>query len=674
MTSRRLALACALLVAVPLGAQDGVGFRASLGADTVYVGEQATYQLTVSIPAAVRQRLRRNPEFVPPDARAMLVYDLPVPRAAPGGEGPEVHVFRRAIFPLTPGRYDIAAARLTFALPQSPSFFSREEERTLRSEAVSFVAIEPPVAGRPSTWAGAVGRWRVRARADAAGTRVGDPFVLALRVDGVGNATLLPRPAITIPWANVVAEDERVVLDSTPTTLGGYKEFTWLVTPRQAGTFAVPSLAFAFFDPGMREYQVARSDPIPVRVRPGDLVTIPPRGSASAGEPVLRPRAALEGARTVPVPGAWEIGVIALLTLLAPLPWVVVRLRERRPRSRRERTPDERLRDLKERDPGTVRVLLDQAVLRRTGVSPSANPAPGALAAALRREGVTETVAVEAERLRDRLDSAAYASGAHGDADLRDAARSLLRRIDEEARRRVGVVLFAVLAAAMSACAAVPPASADAVAAFAEGKVAYAGADYAAARDAFLRAANAAPRDVAAWANLGDAAWQASDTAAAVLGWQRALRLDPLDDDLRRRLTRVRAPQSRGVARVWPLPVLPLAAMAMALWVGGWGWAAHRRRRHRGARRAALVIVPATALAALAATGEWQSRARDLVVISTPTSLRALPALGAEPGAQPLVGEVARVRERRGVWLRIELEAGRVGWYPAEHTYPLERR
>ncbi len=60
-------------------------------------------------------------------------------------------------------------------------------------------------------------------------------------------------------------------------------------------------------------------------------------------------------------------------------------------------------------------------------------------------------------------------------------------------------------------------------------------------------------------------------------------------------------------------------------------------------------------------------------MIATATPLRALPALGAEAGSVPLIGEVVRVRETRGVWLRIELEAGREGWYPAERTYPLAR-
>jgi tetratricopeptide (TPR) repeat protein len=659
----------ALASVTPARAQDGVGFRAALNADTVYVGEQVTYQLTVTIPSAVRQRLRRNPEFVPPDARAMLVYDLPVPRTPPGGEGPEVHVFRRAIFPLTRGRYDIQSARLTFSLPQSPSFFSREEERTLRSEAVSFVAIDPPAGGRPADWTGAVGRWRASARVDASGSRVGDPFVLTLRVEGTGNATLLPRPPIEIPWANVVTEDERVVLDSTPTTLGGAKEFTWLVTPREAGLLQVPTLAYAYFDPVARRYEVARTAPVAIRVREGDLVTIPPRALDPGARAALPIHPALVGPSRVALPWPW---VWAWLAFLAPLPWVAARWRERRPRPVRERAPEERLRDARVGDAGSVRTLFDAALVRRTGVAPTALTGPGALATALRREGVTPETAGEAERLRDRLDAAAYAGG-ESPAGLREAARSLLRRIDDQARRRTSVALL-LLAGLVASCATVPPPSPEAFAAFSEGQTAYAGADYARARDAFLRAANAAPRDRAAWSNLGTAAWQAGDTAAAVLGWQRALRLDPDNGDLRARLGRVRAPQSRGPARVWPIPVLPVAALAFALWCAGWAWSAARRWRHRTARRALLLLGPAVPLAALAAYGEWQARARDLVVVSATTSLRSLPALGAEPGAVPLIGEVVRVRERRGVWLRIELDAGRSGWYPAESTYPLARR
>ena len=59
----------------------GVNFHALVTPDTVYVGEQATYQVGVFLNDDVRYRLRRNPEFIPPELRSMLAYDLSAPRS-----------------------------------------------------------------------------------------------------------------------------------------------------------------------------------------------------------------------------------------------------------------------------------------------------------------------------------------------------------------------------------------------------------------------------------------------------------------------------------------------------------------------------------------------------------------------------------------------------------------
>ena len=155
----------------------GVDFHALVAPETGFVGQQATYQLGVFLDQETRARLRRNPEFLPPESRSMLSYDLPdrgsVLTGTIAGHPCEVHVFRRALFPLTAGRYEIPAARLSYALPQSPGFFSREESYSLRSEPVILVAIEPPSAARPADWAGAVGSWRASARVDSARGRAG---------------------------------------------------------------------------------------------------------------------------------------------------------------------------------------------------------------------------------------------------------------------------------------------------------------------------------------------------------------------------------------------------------------------------------------------------------------------------------------------------------------------
>ena len=86
-----------------------------------------------------------------------------------------------------------------------------------------------------------------------------------------------------------------------------------------------------------------------------------------------------------------------------------------------------------------------------------------------------------------------------------------------------------------------------------------------------------------------------------------------------------------------------------------------------------MLLLPALLALGTGAYVDRSLAARDAVVIRERSPLRALPALGADPGAVPMPGEIAVIRERRGVWLHLELDGGRAGWYPAERTLPLAR-
>lgn len=666
----------------------GVDFHALVVPETVYVGQQATYELGVFLDQETRGRLRRNPEFIPPESRAMLAYDLPDPGGSISvnrdGRSYEVHVFRRALFPLTPGRYAIAPARLAYTLPQGQSFFSREESFSLRSEQVTLVAIDAPTAGRPPNWAGAVGVWRASAHVDTARDRAGDPLVLTLRVEGTGNVSLLPRPQLAIPWANVVAANERVRLDSTPSALRGSKEFDWLITPRTSGAQRVPAIRFSYFNPFSKRYEETVSDPFTVQVAPGSVVA----GDSTPAPPppeqplLLRPAMGDEAA-----PPLGDLAAVRWLLLVAPLPALLGWIAKRPRRVRAPVTPAERLLALAALPHGEVvaadvRNALLEAVRRRTGLDAVSLTQPGAWARALRLEGVTDDTAADVEALLDALDAAAFGGAAGGGAALAARAASLHGRIDGEARRtrssrtrtaataRAGTVAFLALLAAAGVLGA-----RDIVGArepFARGIAAYAGADYLRAARLFEDAARAAPRVAAAWANAGTAAWAAADTAGAVVGWQHALRLDPLADDLRDRLARVRAPQDVGVARVPAIPPRAPSAFALLIWIALWIAVARSCWRRRPALRLTIVTL---VLAGSAAVGarlfEDRLEGRDLVVVTDPGALRALPALGSEGGAVPLVGEVARVVQRQGVWTRVSLDGDRDGWIASERLAPL---
>ncbi len=668
----------------------GVDFHALVAPETVYVGQQATYQLGVFIDQDTRSRLRRNPEFIPPESRAMLAYDLPDPAGSISvnrdGRAYEVHVFRRALFPLTAGRYTIAPARLAYTIPQGQSFFSREESFSMRSEAVTLVAVDVPAAGRPSDWAGAVGVWRASAHVDSVRERAGDPLVLTLRVEGTGNVTLLSRPHIDIPWATVVAANERVRLDSTPSTMRGSKEFDWLVTPRVSGTQRVPAFRFSYFNPFSKRYEESTTQPFPVQVAQGAVVA-----ADSAAEPPPPPPEKPLALRTAmgdeaPLP-LGDLAMVRGLLLLAPLvafaAWIV-----RKPRRVRvPKTSAERLRMMTKPSygalaPADVRVTLLDALRRRTGLDAASLTQPGAWARSLRLEGVTDETAQATEMLIDELDGAAFGRATAAGAVLASRAAALFARVDIEARRTgavrprqpatAGAVAITVMALAGITGSLLARDIERAREPFAAGIAAYAGADYTRAARLFEDASRAAPRAAAAWANAGTASWAAADTAGAVVGWQHALRLDPLADDLRDRLARVRAPQDVGVAFVPAIAARAPSALALLLWIAGW----IAVTRLCWLRRPALRLTIATlVVAGAAATGarlyEERVEGRDLAVVVDPGPLRALPSLGTEGGPVPMVGEVARVVQRQGVWTRVSLDGDREGWIASERLAPL---
>ena len=256
-------------------AGDTVNFDALVLPDTVYVGQQTTYQVAAFFDEGVRARLRRNPEFFPPDIRAVLAYELPQqplpPRREANGRCYEVPVYQRALFPLEPGALTLPSARLVYSMSRAYSFFSGEESRELRTPPRRITVLEPPADGRPDDFTGVVGDIALTTRIDTVALRVGDPIAVAVAVSGTGNVKLFPRPALPLAWGTAVPADERVVLDSSSRVVRGTKEFEWIVTPRREGMLELPAIRYPYFDPVARQYAVALSTPATLLVAPRAL-------------------------------------------------------------------------------------------------------------------------------------------------------------------------------------------------------------------------------------------------------------------------------------------------------------------------------------------------------------------------------------------------------------------
>ena len=649
-----------------------VNFHALSVPETVYVGQQANYEVAVFLNETVRDRLRRNPTFFPPDMQSMLAYDLPVradpPRRQVGSHCFDALVYQRALFPLMPGRFSIPPAQLVYSLPLSASFFSREETHELQTDSTVVVAIEPPSQGRPADYGGAVGSLRVAAKLDTAASRVGDPMRLTVRVSGTGNVKLFPRPAVGVPWGSLVKGDERVQVDTTARRIAGAKEFDWVLTPRIAGELDLPPIHYSYFNPDSRRYEVATTGTAHVRVAPGALAS----ADTVKGETLLPLRTRYRGAPRAPL---HEHPVFWAFLALAPLPALSFGARERRRRAEALRPVNRGARlDGLARARGTpdateVRRAYAGALAERLNLEAESFTRPTALARALRRRGVSTELATDAERFLRELDEAAFAL--HGKLPARAAERAaeIYRAVDGEALsksqislRNGGLIVIALFCTGVATARALDIATARS--AFDAGVAAYDRHDFVAAREAFIASVVAEPNAPDAWADLGTAAWAVADTGRSVAAWQRALRIEPLASDVRDRVELVHALPWSSSGYVPPLPPSWLFDFAALLWCSAWIAAALRARRGERAtnRRLATLAVGAGVVAILGFGLAERMSGRHAAVMRRTASLNVDPQLGSERGATAIIGEVVRVTGRQGAWSRVALDDGRDGW------------
>jgi hypothetical protein len=641
-------------------------------ADSVFVGQQMDYVVDVQLNAEARQRLRRNPTFFPPEMPAVLAYDLPTPGpvARAGRHCFETLSYRRALFPLFPGSSVIPPATLTYSLPVSTSFFSREESFELHTDSVRFTAAEPPTEGRPSDFLGAVGTLRAALRADATSARMGDPVVVTLRLDGTGNVKLLPRPVITVDWAAIALGDERVGVDTSAARVRGWKEFDWLLTPRRAGRLDVGAIRYPYFDVDARRYELAATDSLPLAVSAATLASADTSGVAR-----LPIRHQLDDERPPDLPAH---GWYWLALLVAPVPVSLRRLRARRRRRAAAHSPSRRLRTLAASRAAPAprelrRLYLDALRERVPALAGATSPAP--FGRALRHAGVTDATAHAAELLLDRLDAAAFSSAGATEPALVAQAAAVVAAVHGQAvrpslptLRAVPMILALVVGARLLAMPAAVSQS------FADGVRAYERGDLADAQRLFARVAARAPRAVDGWMNYGTAAWMRGDTAHAALGWQRALRLDPLNGEARERLAQVQPPLIGAPGYVAPIPVNAVALAALILWVGGWlalALPASVRPRHTRALAGGGLVVAIVLLGTALELAE-RSGVRTLGAIRAGRTLLDQPSPAGAPVAAVSAGEVGTLGAREGGWVRLSFGGARAGWLPVAAVLALD--
>lgn len=618
--------------------------------DTVLTGQQLDIVAAAWFPRELWSRLRRPPVVLLGTPAGVWAYSQPSPVGIAAsrlvdGQWLDLAVAHQTVFPLAPGRVVIPPATLTYAVPVTFSFFSREERFSLHTDSVPITVLPLPLAGRPADDAGVVGQGlTLDVSVTPTETRVGEPIEVSAAISGTGNVALWPEPVIRWPTGlRPYPAEATTRIEPRSGRIAGVKSFRYLVVPDSAGRAGLPAVRYPYYDVALGTYAVAGAQPPRIAVQPGLEVR------AARSLPALRGADGGGISRTASRVGLWMWGLGVVVPPLAV--WLL-----RRRRAAQVVVP------VVARPVRVAGVEREFLRMLDAHVPDSAARDGTALSQALRAAGVEGPVADHVVRLRERLRAARYGPAGIGDAaELVAELQQVLRVLGGEPWRRRRARAVVVLMAGLL--------GARLVAAQATGADGLYGAGaLRAAADSFAARAAATPWEAAHWYNLGATLYRAGADGKAIAAWTLAARLAPRDPVILHGRTLLPPPDvaSTDLLTVGPATPAEWGIVAtvgwLALWVAVW-----RRRRLVMAGAAAFTLVAV----AFGAT-EWRRRARPLaVVVVADASVRAAPHGAATATSHIAGGGAVLLGRRYGRWVEVHRADGVAGWLRDVEVVPL---
>lgn len=298
-----------LTVALPPEDSSSI-LEATLSSSTAYVGEPITLTLHWYFAASVHD-VRFTSSVTDTAAASTRAYDiLPAADPRPVGQRPRNATFLETTFdaqtmactvtervvhngrewglvtakrtiiptqtgPLTIGPFAAIAQVQTGERNNGMVFTQPIIERRIRTSNAIALDVRPlPTQGRPANFTGLVGEFSIAASATPTELAVGDPIDLTVRISGPEPLDRLAAPDLSRSAAFTSAF--RLSADGlrqSPTQSASSRSYSTMLRATSDRVTAVPPIELAYFDPKAGEYRIARSEPIPLTVRPTRQVT-----------------------------------------------------------------------------------------------------------------------------------------------------------------------------------------------------------------------------------------------------------------------------------------------------------------------------------------------------------------------------------------------------------------
>ena len=437
-------------------------------------------------------------------------------------------------------------------------------QRQRVSTPATSVKVAALPAGAPAGFSGAVGQYGVSAKLSKDALKTHDAASLIVTVTGKGNVSLVEAPKIDFP-PDFEVYDVKATTSTDKSGTNGSKTFEYPFIPRSPGDFTLAPVRFSYYDVNAHRYAAASTDSLKLTVersaggagvQPAQdgsgTLTVDRKGVKNLGEDIrfIKTKTSLSEDKGFFVgrPLYWILA--AFLVLAAFGVWLSLRkLAARRADvagSRNRKATREALRRLRlagdflgknlytafyeELHRALIGFVADKLTMDM------ADQSKENIAAALTARGVPEQTVNEFTDLLDACEYARYAPDAGHEAmnTHYEQAVSVITAIDASMKRGVS----AAPAASLLALLLMLPLGAQAAESypdslFRSGVEAYSAGDWTQALSDWNDVAATGLRSRELYFNLGNAYYKSGEIAPAILNYERALRLDPSDADVR---------------------------------------------------------------------------------------------------------------------------------------------
>lgn len=567
--------------------------------------------------------------------------------------------------------------------------------------------------GAPAGFSGAVGEYSVSARISKDSLRTHDAASLIVTVTGKGNVSLVEAPKITFP-PDFEAYDVKATSATDKSGTNGSKTFEYPFIPRSPGAFTLPPVRFSYYDVKGHRYATASTDSLrlsvarsaggatqPVQDGAGTL-TVDRKGVKNLGEDIrfIKTKTSLSEDKGFFVGKPLFWGLAAFLVLAAAAVWLSLRkLAARRADvvgTRNRKATRQALKRLKlagdflnknlytafyeELHRALIGFIADKLTMDM------ADQSKENIAEALSARGVPEATVKSFTDLLDACEYARYAPDAGHEAMNAhyEQAVSVITAIDSSMKKGISAAAAAPVIALLLAL----PLGAQAAESYPDslwkaGVEAYSAGQWAEALQDWSDVAATGLRSKELYYNLGNAYFKTGETAQAVLNYERALRLDPSDADVRYNLEFARAMTQDRIDEV-PEFILKTWIRKIGYWMSSDAWAVlslvflaltlalvllFLLGPTAGMRRSGFFAGIATLLLSLAAFGFARSQKADAerhdeaIVMRPVSSVTSSPSSDAAKSLFILhEGTKVKVLDEVSGYKDIELADGRRGW------------